>query len=308
MRKDINKLLCERERRPHATYGPYRNMKRFSVARHDQEELSDLPQREGMKKRHKDKSFNENLNPLYGFIHKNVGKKWDDVYSEICSSFDKRKVINQHILLHLFQYVETNCKVDDHGIYVVGSYIYGNKHEYLEQSRRVEYYVDPTTGILCRNSHYKTWKQESRERKEKEQREKDAVHRVLAPNVVAHKFNGLWYKFDHIDCPSPQKYKVFSRPEDDNLDCHHYGGKGMAEADDHAIEKQILTYCIDQLHEGLAAEFRGKRNRGDPQLRALDIKHPIHLCNDGTKKTAGLKYHTNKKALSKKELKKYNLK
>lgn len=115
MREDLNKLLCERERIGHSDrYGSYRRLKHFK----DESDIEDSDElftgvgsshRESMKIRYgyDTKSFNENLNPLYGFIHKSVGKKWDKIYSEICKVFDKRSVINQHILIHLFQKVET---------------------------------------------------------------------------------------------------------------------------------------------------------------------------------------------------------
>lgn len=52
------------------------------------------------------KELNENLNPLKRFLHSRIGKKWDDVYSEICSRIDKKNAVQGHIIQHLFQYVE----------------------------------------------------------------------------------------------------------------------------------------------------------------------------------------------------------
>lgn len=215
MRSDLNKQLCERQRRGSSmSYSPWRRDKRheeqYQVGREDDEAFDGIAggHRESMTKRYgwDRKSFNENLKPLYGFIHKSVGRKWDDVYSEICSVFDKRSVINQHILVHLDQYVEQQIAVDENGKLYITDYQYSWRHDrrLLEESSYVEYYVDPRDGILKRNtamlSRRESNKRARLRREEKELLTKRVIdkttelHKIKFESGIAHTEDGIWYE------------------------------------------------------------------------------------------------------------------
>src|SRR5207244_2148033 len=60
-----------------------------------------------------DKYFNEHLGPLRRFLHSNVGRPWDKVYSEICQHVDRGNVVQKHILTHLFEYVIVDVEMID---------------------------------------------------------------------------------------------------------------------------------------------------------------------------------------------------
>lgn len=202
MRNDLNKQLCERERHGHEmSYKTHRHDKKFHIpVEYDGEEFYGISSayREGMKKRYINrKSFNENLRPLYGLIHKSVGRKWDDVYSEICSVFDKRSVINQHILIHLFQFVAHNCiLVKEDGLYVRQHY-----EDVDLSASHFEYYVDPHDGVLKKNGQYRTYRQRFTEQKKRKQEQQLAVRRVLDKTTELRKVDGLWYevKFEDVE-------------------------------------------------------------------------------------------------------------
>lgn len=51
--------------------------------------LEDMPVRESSKNKRSIYRPN-NEKPLYNFLKKNVGQKWDDIYSELCKKFDKK--------------------------------------------------------------------------------------------------------------------------------------------------------------------------------------------------------------------------
>lgn len=57
------------------------------------------------------KSFGENLNPLWRYLQKSVGRNWDTVYSELCSKMDRRGTVSGHIFEHMFDYVVTADRV-----------------------------------------------------------------------------------------------------------------------------------------------------------------------------------------------------
>ena len=51
------------------------------------------------------KMLNEYLNPLERFLAKQVGRSWDDVYSEISQCCTRDSAVSGHIYDHLFDYV-----------------------------------------------------------------------------------------------------------------------------------------------------------------------------------------------------------
>jgi hypothetical protein len=143
---------------------------------------SPYPFKEGIKKPYgyNTKSFSENLNPLWGFIRKSVGKNWDAVYSEICQNFDKRNVVNQHILVHLFQNVEMNTRANGNGVEFLDPRRYWDKKDGLKtldqrwqpiKESRADYYIHPISKILLANTGKKTHRQihvESKQRLEED--------------------------------------------------------------------------------------------------------------------------------------------
>ncbi|CAN5950995.1 unnamed protein product [Sphagnum jensenii] len=132
--------------------------------------------------RHKEsKDFGDKLGALRGNIRKNVGRKWDDVFSEFCASLDRRSINGHHIWTHLMQEVELNTYVGVDGkIYCWGSWGW--------RGEVTGYYVHPLTQIL----EYKdsgSWKR-GIYRRSKE-------HIIPVPD--AHEWNykqieGLWFR------------------------------------------------------------------------------------------------------------------
>lgn len=171
MRADMNKLLCERERtRSWDSHHSYRTHDHHSWESGDEPVGASVQSghRESMKYRYRrsgwddSKSFSENLNPLYGWVRSNVGRRWNKVYSELCATFNMKSTINDHIMLHLKQYVEiADIKVVDGKLFVFSAYS-GLTH--MSKAFSVEYYVDPRDGILKRNKHHMSYGRYRRQR------------------------------------------------------------------------------------------------------------------------------------------------
>ena len=274
MRSDLNKLLCEHER-----YGSKRGYK--EVRRDRTFDLYDedgpIGTREGMRWRYKfhwnEKEFGENLNPLYGIIRKNVGRKWDDIYSELCKVFDTRSVINRHILIHLNSMVEiTNVYYEDGEIWIRSNYI-GNRPL---KDTGVEYYVDPRDGILYRNPEYHTWGYNRRKRIEEEIRERRKTYRNLGTFAFAKdEKTGVWFRYDY-KAIQPGRTEIYFKT---------YAG----------IAKPLQC---ERIIGGLEFDyFNGLTMKWSKSGRDSD-RHPD--CPPNT-------VHVNKKTASKKEIKKYQL-
>ncbi len=148
MRKDFSKLLTEQPR-----YGSDRS---FREARHSKKFKSfEEGGREGMRFRYNPyyderKFFGEFLAPLERYLKKQAGRKWDDVYGEIRKNFDVRKVTNQHIFEHIYDFIEVkNLFYEDGVLYVRNA---ARPSEPLSVACQWKYapdlYVDPKDGII----------------------------------------------------------------------------------------------------------------------------------------------------------------
>lgn len=212
MRSDLNKQLCERQRHGSSSdYSEVRHDTQFEkiYTTHDDGAYTDdytasfvtSGCRESMTSRYarhwNRKQLNENLNPLFGIVRKNVGRPWNKIYSELCSVFDARSVINQHILQHLNQYVE-----QENVIFVDGELRFRQKYSGINYGLKdgyVEYYVDPRDGILKHNKWYKSYKHSQRMLKNQRDIEALKIKRVIDDSTELHKIEDIWFEVKFLD-------------------------------------------------------------------------------------------------------------
>jgi hypothetical protein len=93
------------------------------------------------------KSLNENLAPLARFLRRQVGRRWDDVFSEICAKLDTGSTVKMHVRLHLDDLVISRIAYGRNGELVHNGRVLdpGRIHRW---SRGIELFVDPDDGIL----------------------------------------------------------------------------------------------------------------------------------------------------------------
>ena len=207
MRQDLNKVLCEHERyRSSETFAARRKAKKFTS--NIGSEGENLFSRESMRLRYgyERKSFSENLSPLYGAVRKAVGTRWDKFYSELCSTFDKRSVINQHILQHLNDFISVKTFLQDGDVCVVDSY-YGPRPI---KTCRTEFFVDPRDGIIKKNKWYTNYKTEARKAVRQRKAEESKTYRKLSDTLVLALVDGVWFEFELQ--PVPQGQTVYEKP------------------------------------------------------------------------------------------------
>jgi hypothetical protein len=178
------KLLTEAER-----YGSKNRSqkwgKRFKY--NPDSDYDDQPYRASMSRHRQDdcgKNLSDVLNPLKGYLHKSVGRHWDDVYSEICQNLDRRSVTGLHVFTHLWQFVAKNTVMCIDG--KVREWAGGGG--YLTEP--YNYYIHPYTGILCDSGYsgWREWRRSNRTRKEK------PVTEIRLSDIGRYeKFDGIWY-------------------------------------------------------------------------------------------------------------------
>jgi hypothetical protein len=100
-----------------------------------------------IKRTRKTKWFSDCLGPLYRWLEFHVGQYWDDVYSKLCQILDITTLSGQHIVSHVWGYVERNAVLID-GV------PYRKNRPFYETALPLGYwykqlYVHPETRILC---------------------------------------------------------------------------------------------------------------------------------------------------------------
>ncbi len=144
------KVIVERPRRGGG--GP---LKKHRQANEDPE---NLPTKESMKApyRYGDnlKELNENLSPLKRYLNKQVGRNWNDVYSEISKHIDNNSTVKKHVKDHIKWFVNEHVVVEGKKVYGKIAHYIGYRPELWKD----ELYVDPETGILKKYTNGKSFK------------------------------------------------------------------------------------------------------------------------------------------------------
>lgn len=100
-----------------------------------------------IKVKHRTKYLSDHLGPLRRLLRSKVGQPWNEVYGELCRRLDTDTMTGQHVLSHLWDYVERHVEIIDGVPYCKSAY--GFYQMRLDESYRDRFYVDPETGILC---------------------------------------------------------------------------------------------------------------------------------------------------------------
>lgn len=160
MRPDLAKCTTERERRG-ARGKCWKTKYGGKVRIHSDSEHDYLDEHGGFRSssRHRhqhSKDFSDVLNPLRGNLRVNIGRKWDDVFSEFSKHLDRRGVSGYHIWTHLVQEVTTKTFMGADGkIY--------ERARYAGILEVDGFYVHPLTGILEYKERDNWWRKSKKE-------------------------------------------------------------------------------------------------------------------------------------------------
>jgi hypothetical protein len=181
VRSDMAKVLCEEPRHGMRTKyrkGSLREDKRVPMDEKPVKEAGNL--RRNWLGDYSHKEFGDHVQPLRRFVLSCVGRKWDDVYSEIRKTIPKGSVVNNHLYTHLFEYVATNVYIND-GVPYDTHYSGWRGKQGLSVYQ--DTYVHPDTGILC-----KTPKRPYRGR------HKNNLNYIgIDENTAYYRKDGIWY-------------------------------------------------------------------------------------------------------------------
>jgi len=142
MRHDMAKVVTEPPRRGHAAASTKWG-RRLGTHEHDADDHG--PTRAPIARRRQygwhAKEFSDALAPLRRFLRKQVGRRWNTVWSEITASLDSRSLGGRHILNHI------RAEVAHHTFLGVDGRVFeGGRTGPVPVSGL---YVHPSTGLLC---------------------------------------------------------------------------------------------------------------------------------------------------------------
>ncbi|MDZ8052585.1 MAG: hypothetical protein RMX68_029135 [Aulosira sp. ZfuVER01] len=144
-----------------------------------------------IKPRHKSKYLSDHLGPLRRLLRSKVGQPWNEVYSELCQRLDHNTMAGQHVIGHIWNYVERYVEIIDGIPYLKASRGFQIP---LDRSYRDRFYIHPETGILC------TVEIIPRKQKQKP-KQTDVV--IVDDYHQYHKIKDIWYLITFEDFPPP---------------------------------------------------------------------------------------------------------
>jgi hypothetical protein len=187
MREDMFKVIVERPR--HGRGWSKGSRRRLAGD-------GDLPVKIGVKRyvtltKIRSKSLNENLQPLKRYLGQQLGRPWNDVYSEISATLSPGHIVKAHVRQHLDDYVARNVMRDRDGKWIGPS---RRNFGLRELPWRQDYYVDPDNGLL-KDSRL-LWKKLKLDPKpwRRKKPEPDPDVRVLDKMRELRRIEGIWYE------------------------------------------------------------------------------------------------------------------
>lgn len=188
MRSDMYKVIVERPRKGKGWIAKGAR-RRFDA---------DGPVRAGMRAGIGRPHLNENLSPLERFLHKQVGRPWDGVMSEISANIDRRDAVQLHIYAHLEQFVATKVVWRDGRLVDLHRWFGWDGGDGLRQPL----FVDPRTGLLRCNRDYAGWKRRRKERQTVEADELARRRRRIDQDRWHLLLDGEWYEVKLAPLPA----------------------------------------------------------------------------------------------------------
>ena len=147
----MNKVLTERPRHGGAYIPTKKTAKKYRPI--DLDDENDIPDEvnHAPSGRHRvygcaSKKLADLISPLRRYLESKVGTPWDDVYSECCTTLDRRSMSGNHVFEHLRDMVTLTTIMVDGKVMEVSSGS-GTPMEIYYDSL----YVHPETGLLCKN-------------------------------------------------------------------------------------------------------------------------------------------------------------
>jgi hypothetical protein len=221
------------------------------------------PRREGIKARWMGrlKMLNEHLGPLRRYLDSQVGRPWNEVFSEICARIDRNSAVQDHVRDHVADYVTRHVILID-GVPCdgEGGRRYGAP---LHESRWRPWYVCPRTGLLRRVQ------MAGRKRRQQSCQESLPKFIPISDTLQCRFVDGAWHLVTLAPLPPPRLHGfsravdiLLKRPVCDiiaDVARKHYGAEVYAVASRRLARKELRQYPIPMRWWGIGIQERNAR-------------------------------------------------
>jgi hypothetical protein len=207
MRLDMHKVIVER---PRSGRSWAKQFPRPKVA------FDDLPKCQGIRRPHRNgKHLTDLLGPLRRWMRAQVGRPWNDAYSEACAVIKPDSVIRAHIKSHLLEFVQRYTFMRDEQVWCFHQR-WSWEEVPIEKavSAWAPFYVHPLTGLLCEAPARPRWRW-----RDKNVERRAQTQRWLNERQVLRRINGLWFSCDVL--PFPTRCAKGDRPSRFDLGERH---------------------------------------------------------------------------------------
>jgi hypothetical protein len=181
MRPDMHKVVAERPRSGHSWTDSLPRPK---------PPFDDSPRYESIMKRHTGRKWSVRLlGPLRRWLRSQLGRPWNDVYSEACAVIKPNSVVRANIKTHLLELVERHVFMHNRKVYTL---VFQNGSITPLEELRFGFslfYVHPETHLLCEMPHRPKfqWRDKNAEKRA-------STQRWLSESKLLRCLNGCWFE------------------------------------------------------------------------------------------------------------------
>lgn len=150
------------------------------------------------------KGLTDLLGPLKRWLQSQVGRPWNDVYSEACMVIKADSIIRAHIKTHLLEFVERHTFMHDGEVCVLDTSRGGGVTPLNTAGwRRSRFFVHPECGLLevIPRISKRVWR--AREP------QPPIILRWIRDDVALKKIRGLWFECHFEPLPAETGFKIY---------------------------------------------------------------------------------------------------
>lgn len=260
MRDDMDKVIVERPRGGRSWARARR--KKLDKLVGDEAGLAKIGLKRAVKLTGNFKSLNENLSPLLRYLESQINRPWDKVWSEICKNLKPDNTVQQHVRDHVPDFVAHCTRLIDGEIWAQHRR-FGSLKPLKETFVRL--YVDPRTGILRRNPHWKTYRMMRVAEAQAREIELAKRMRKAGPRKQYHLLNdSAWWEITLAPIPTSLQEVEFS------------WGKRIVpferEVRDSVISAGLSTLSSAELYDQRGVYAVSKRQLSGKEMRDLGLR------------------------------------